>query len=317
MSTVMPQAASSSARARKSRRSTSVPPARRLRMVSSISGKIGLSATAGSSLNFASAHSSISRLTCVGGRKLPRSTRTALLCSTSDGCSTSRFAPNMAAPLNPSCTSFSAMMRLSTLRNSIPLSSNRSISTRPVVSLSSSDSINSHDAERFLLQRRLRVEHPQVHHDLARLIVDAALEFNPHPAVEFMAAAVASRHHCIGKGEERSVIAALFGEPLHIKIELAVEHRLQPLARDITLRVPIDSVTHFHVVSRHALRDRPRRPADAEKPTHHLLPGADLRERPVPARIEIDLQRLGMGINRFLFHVAADFRPSSEPSMFK
>jgi hypothetical protein len=138
------------------------------------------------------------------------------------------------------------------------------------------------------------------------LIVRAALEFDSHPPVEFMAAAVASRHHCIGKGEERSVITALLGEPLHIKIELAVEHRLQPLARDITLRVSIDSVTHFHVVSRHALRDRARRAADTEKPAHHLLPGADLSERSVPARIEIDLQRLRMGINRFLFHVAAD-----------
>ena len=139
----MPQAASSSARARKSRRSTSVPPASRLRMVSSIRGRIGLSAHPGSSLNFASAHFSMSRLTYVVGRKLPRSTRTALLCSTSDGWSTSRFGPNMAAPLSPNCTSFSAMTRLSTLRNSIPLSSSRSISTRPVVSLSSSDSINS------------------------------------------------------------------------------------------------------------------------------------------------------------------------------
>ena len=49
-----------------------------------------------------------------------------------------------------------------------------------------------------------------------------------------------------------------------------------------------------------------RRAADAEKPAHHLLPGADLGERPIPARIEIDLQRLRMRINRFLFHLVAD-----------
>ena len=47
------------------------------------------------------------------------------------------------------------------------------------------------------------------------------------------------------------------------------------------------------------------RTSDPEKPAHHLLPGADLRERPVPARIEIDLQRLGMRIDHFLFHFAA------------
>ncbi len=163
--------------------------------------------------------------------------------------------------------------------------------------------IHAHDAERFLLERRLRVEHPHVHHDLARLIVDAALEFDPHPAVAFVAAVVASRHHRIGKGEERSVIAALLSEPLHVQFKLPVEHRLQPPARDVALRMPIDGVAHFHVVGRHALRDRPRRAADAEEPAHHLLPGADLRKRPVPARIEIDLQRLRMRIDEFLFHV--------------
>ena len=41
--------------------------------------------------------------------------------------------------------------------------------------------------------------------------------------------------------------------------------------------------------------------------------GADLYERPVPARIEIDLQRLRMRINRFLFHVAADLARLYEP----
>ena len=70
--------------------------------------------------------------------------------------------------------------------------------------------------------------------------------------------------------------------------------------------MPINGVAHFHVVSRHALGDRSRRAADAEKPAHDFLPGADLRERSVPARIEIDLQRLGMRIDRFLFHVAVE-----------
>src|SRR6266480_3714096 len=117
-----------------------------------------------------------------------------------------------------------------------------------------------------------------MHHDLARLILNTALEFDSHPPVAFVAAAVAPRHHGIGKGEERSVIAALFPKPLHVEIEFAVEHRLQPIARYVTLGVSIDSVAHFHVVSRHALRDGSRRTADAEKPAHDLLPGADLRD---------------------------------------
>ena len=143
-----------------------------------------------------------------------------------------------------------------------------------------------------------------MHHDLARLIVDAALEFNPHPAVAFVATAIALRHHRVGKGKEGSVIAPLLSESLHIEIELAVEHRLQPATRDIPLRMPINGVAHFHVVSRHALGDGSSRAAHAKEPTHYLLACSNLSECPVPARIEIDLQCLRMGINNFLFHLA-------------
>src|SRR5262245_19232638 len=64
----------------------------------------------------------------------------------------------------------------------------------------------------------------------------------------------------------------------------------------------VDCVAHFHVVSRNALGNRARSASDPEKPAHHFLPGADLGKRAVPPWIEIDLERLGMGIDRFLFH---------------
>ena len=99
----------------------------------SVSISTGLPATAGSWANLALAVSSMSRFTCVGGRKLPRSTRIAFFRSTSLGCSTSRSGPNIATPLSPSCTSLSAISRLSTPRNSMPRNSIMSISTRPVV----------------------------------------------------------------------------------------------------------------------------------------------------------------------------------------
>src|SRR5262245_46492631 len=87
-----------------------------------------------------------------------------------------------------------------------------------------------------------------------------------------------------------------------MEIKFAVEHRLKPSARNVAVGVPVNCVAHFHVVSRHALRDRARSATDAEKPAHYFLPGTNLGKRPVPTRIEIDLQRLGMGIDRFLFH---------------
>ena len=64
----------------------------------------------------------------------------------------------------------------------------------------------------------------------------------------------------------------------------------------------VNRVAHFHVVSRHALGNCAGSTADAKKPAHHYLPCADLRKRLVPPRIEIDPERLGMGIDRFVFH---------------
>ena len=86
--------------------------------------------------------SSMSRFTCVGGRKLPRSTSTAFFRSTSLGCSTSRSGPNMATPLSPTWTSLTAISLLSTPRNSMPRNWIMSISMRPVVSRSSRLSIS-------------------------------------------------------------------------------------------------------------------------------------------------------------------------------
>ena len=111
-------------------------------MVISVSCRIGLPSTAGSCANFSLAVASMSRFTWVGGRKLPRSTRTACLRSTSLGCSTSRSGPNMATPLSPSWTSLSAISRLSTPRNSMPRNWIMSISMRPTVSWSSRLSIS-------------------------------------------------------------------------------------------------------------------------------------------------------------------------------
>jgi len=141
-----------------------------------------------------------------------------------------------------------------------------------------------------------------VHYDLARLIVDPALKLHPHPAVALVDAAIAPRRHCIGESEERCTFAAFLTQPLHVEIKFAVEHRLEPAARNISVSVPVDGVADLHVISRHALGDRPRSAADPEKPAHHFLACADLGKSAVPTRIEINLERLGMGIDRCLFH---------------
>ena len=75
-------------------------------------------------------------------------------------------------------------------------------------------------------------------------------------------------------------------------LEFLLEHRLQPLAADITLGLSIQRVAHAHVIRRDCLRHRPGRPADGEKPSRHFLPAADLGKSSVGARVEIEFQRL-------------------------
>src|SRR5204862_4739239 len=146
------------------------------------------------------------------------------------------------------------------------------------------------------------VEHAYVHQDLAGLIVGSALKFDSHPAVTLSRAAIASRDHGIGESEERSVIAAFGPQPLDVELKFVVEHRLEPTARNVAVSVAVDGVAHFHVVSRHALGDCSRGAADPEKPADYFLSRTDLGKGTVPARIEINPERLGMGIDRFLFH---------------
>src|SRR4029077_10711649 len=105
-----------------------------------------------------------------------------------------------------------------------------------------------------------------------------------------------------GECKERSSIGALRSQPLDVEPKFMIEHCLQTVARNVAVSVPVDGIAHLHVVSRHALRDCSSSAADSEKPAHHFLPGADLGKSTVPARIEIDPERFGMGIDRFLFH---------------
>jgi hypothetical protein len=56
--------------------------------------------------------------------------------------------------------------------------------------------------------------------------------------VALVAATVASRHHRIGKSEERSVVAALLPEPLDVEIELVAEIAgLRGISRDTFYRL--------------------------------------------------------------------------------
>ena len=142
----------------------------------------------------------------------------------------------------------------------------------------------------------LHVQHPDVHDDLARLVAGLGLELHAHPAVALVAALVAARHHGVGEGEEGGRVAALVAEPVDVELEFLVEHALQPADGDVPVGLAVDGVADGHVVGRHRLGDRPGRAADPEEPADDLLAGPDLGDRAVPARIQVDAQRLLVGV---------------------
>jgi hypothetical protein len=71
-----------------------------------------------------------------------------------------------------------------------------------------------------------------------------------------------------------------------------VKHGLETAHRDVTVRLAVHSVTDSHVIGGNRLRDCARSGSCAEKPPRDFLPGTDLSDRAVPARIKIDSQRL-------------------------
>ena len=100
-------------------------------------------------------------------------------------------------------------------------------------------------------------------------------------------------------------------EALDQQTELVVEHRVEAVLADVAVARAVDGVAEGHVVGRHGLGDGAGGAADAEEPARHLLAGADLGERAVVARVQVDLQRLLMGVHSLLHSLksAAASRP--------
>ena len=101
-----------------------------------------------------------------------------------------------------------------------------------------------------------------------------------------------ARRHRVGKNKKRALASELRVQPLDQERVFVIEHRLQTLAADVAIGRSVNRIAESHVVGRHGFRDRSRRAADVKKSPRHFLPRADLRERPVFLRVEIDLERL-------------------------
>ncbi len=158
--------------------------------------------------------------------------------------------------------------------------------------------VHADDAKRFLLAQRFLVERPNVNDDSRRIAVRMDLEFDAKPAAAF----IALGGDGVGENEESAFVAARLVEPLQQQIKFEVEHRLQTRAADVAFGLAVNRVAHGHVVGGNGFCNRPRRLANVEKPARDFLARADLGERAVFLRVEVDLKRFLAGVQFFAIH---------------
>ena len=94
------------------------------------------------------------------------------------------------------------------------------------------------------------------------------------------------------KSEKGGGISSIKLKALQIEILFISQHRLQPLATNITGTFPVNRITHLHIVGRNTFGNRPSSPSSLEKPPDNLLPGTNLRKSPVAPLIKIDVKGL-------------------------
>jgi hypothetical protein len=148
--------------------------------------------------------------------------------------------------------------------------------------------VHAQPAHRLLLQGVGGVEHPHVEKDVAGRRPHGVLEPEAQPAVAFVATLEGTGRRGVGKDEEPRAIAPHAVETFAQEVILVVEHLLDPLPRDIPLRLAVDGIADGHVVGGDRLRHRARRAPHGEEPAGHLLAGADLGEVAVDRVVEVD-----------------------------
>ena len=105
------------------------------------------------------------------------------------------------------------------------------------------------------------------------------LKTQSHPAMAlFLGITEPTRPDRIRQGKKGRVFTALGCQAFVDDLILMIQHRPQPLPRDIPRTRSVNRVAHGHVISGNRLRDRPRSPAHPEKHRRRLLPRPDLGE---------------------------------------
>src|SRR5262249_20283843 len=153
-------------------------------------------------------------------------------------------------------------------------------------------------SQRAPLPLHVPVAERDVEQDVARRRPAHCLEAESEPAVLLLVALEALRRHGVGEGEEADLGAPEDAELRLQGLVLAIEHREEAVTRDVPRAWPVALVAEGLVVRADRLGDGAGGSAYPEEPVGDLLPGPDLGEGPVLARIEVELERLAVGDRR-------------------
>ena len=110
------------------------------------------------------------------------------------------------------------------------------------------DEVHSGNAESFLLEEILGIQHADMENDVAEFRTGGMLEAQAHPAMGFIVAAEAARRDGIRKNKESPVVSCCGSQSFDKELLLVFQHGLEALAAHIAARGTIDGIAEGHVV---------------------------------------------------------------------
>ena len=252
------------------------PPASRLRMVSSVSARTGLPATAGSASNFASAHSSMSMLTT---RRRPEAAALDEDRLLAQHLARLQHRAVRAEHRRPAQAELHQLERHQPVVDPAELdaaeldhvdldAAGGQASSRLSISRSGSwcwknaavQQVDADDAERLLLERRPRVEHADVDDDLARLVARVGLELaRPSSRGTRCRPGSCGRRRCRRRRRRRWCRRGSSPSRSRLSSNSWSSMACSRPCGDVALGLAVDGVADRHVVGRDGLGDGARR----------------------------------------------------------
>ena len=111
--------------------------------------------------------------------------------------------------------------------------------------------------------------------DVIALSAGLVLKANSHPAMTFVGAREVSCRNRVGERKETGTRTSAPFQLGQKQIPFAVQHRFEPLHRNIPRPRSIKVIAHFFVVCRYRFCDRAGSRSNPQKPARHFLASTD------------------------------------------